>query len=93
MTVFATKKLRTQDTLKLQKDIDQLGMLGKEMGYEISTCQMQYDANNKEMDKKLHASFTLERTVLENVKRIKYLGVTITNDLRRNTRQQYLHQG
>ena len=23
-------------------------MLGKEMGYEISTCQMQYD--NKEMD-------------------------------------------
>ena len=22
------------------------------MGYEISTCQMQYDANNKEVDKK-----------------------------------------
>ena len=27
-------------------------MLGKEMGYEISTCQMQYDANNKETVKK-----------------------------------------
>ena len=27
-------------------------MLGKEFGYEISTCQMQYDANNKETDKK-----------------------------------------
>ena len=27
-------------------------MLGKEMGYEISTCQMQYDANNKETDRK-----------------------------------------
>ena len=27
-------------------------MLGKEMGYEISTCQMQYDANNKETDQK-----------------------------------------
>ena len=27
-------------------------MLGKEMGYEISACQMQYDANNKETDKK-----------------------------------------
>ena len=26
--------------------------MGKEMGYEISTCQMQYDANNKETDKK-----------------------------------------
>ena len=27
-------------------------MLGKERGYEISTCQMQYDANNKETDQK-----------------------------------------
>ena len=27
-------------------------MLGKEMRYEISTCQMQYDANNTETDKK-----------------------------------------
>ena len=50
-------------------------MLGKEMGYEISTCQMQYDANNKETDKKRHhASYTLEGTVLENVESIKYLG-------------------
>ena len=29
-----------------------IGMLGKEMGYEISTCRMQYDANNKETNKK-----------------------------------------
>ena len=29
-------------------------MLGKEMGYKISTCQMRYDANNKEMDQKDH---------------------------------------
>ena len=43
----------TEDTLKIQKDIDQLpGMLGKEIGYEISTCQMQYDANSKETAKK-----------------------------------------
>ena len=27
-------------------------MLCKELGYEISTCQMQYDANNKETDQK-----------------------------------------
>ena len=27
-------------------------MLGKEIGYEISACQMQYDANNKETDLK-----------------------------------------
>ena len=33
--------------------------------------------------KKIHASYTLEGTDLENVvESIKYLGVTITNDLR-----------
>ena len=34
-------------------------MLGKEMGYEISTCQMQYDANNKETDKKKRSTLHL----------------------------------
>ena len=60
-------------------------MLGKEMGFEISTCQIQYDANNKETDQKIHTSYTLEGTFLENVESIKYLGVTITNNLRWNT--------
>ena len=35
--------------------------------------------------KKIHASYTLEGTDLENVESIKYLGVTIINDLRWNT--------
>ena len=35
--------------------------------------------------KKIHASYTLEGTDLENVESIKYLGVTITNDFRWNT--------
>ena len=34
---------------------------------------------------KIQASYTLEVTVLENVDNIKYLGVTITNDLKWNT--------
>ena len=34
---------------------------------------------------KIQASYTLEVTVLENVDSIKYLGVTITNDLKWNT--------
>ena len=35
--------------------------------------------------KKINASLSLEGTVLENVEKIKYLGVTITNDLKWNT--------
>ena len=68
-----------ENTLKLQKDIDRLGM-----GYEISTSQMQHDAADKKHNK-IQASYTLEGTVLENVKSIKYLGVTITSDLKWNS--------
>ena len=35
--------------------------------------------------KRIKASYRLEGTVLENVEKIKYLGVTITNDLKWNT--------
>ena len=53
------------------------------MGYEISTSQMQHDAADKNI--KIQASYTLEGTVLENVESIKYLGITITSDLKWNT--------
>ena len=55
------------------------------MGYEISTCQMQYDAADEKTIKKIYALYILEGTDLENVESIKYVGVTITSDLRRNT--------
>ena len=60
-------------------------MLGKEMGYmyEISTCQMQYDANNKEMDQKDSCFIYSGGNGPQKCQ--KYLGVTITNDLRWNT--------
>ena len=35
--------------------------------------------------KKINASYSLEGTVFDNVEKIKYLGVTITNDLKWNT--------
>ena len=46
---------------------------------------MQYYADNKVRTNKPEAYYTLEGTVLENVDSIKYLGVTITRDLRWNT--------
>ena len=42
----------TEGTVKLQEDIDRLGCLGKEMGHEIPTSQMQYHADYKETDQK-----------------------------------------
>ena len=37
-----------EDTLKLQKNIDRLGIWARNMmGYEISTSQMQHDADKK----------------------------------------------
>ena len=36
--------------------------------------------------KKINAVYSLEGTVLENVDNIKYFGVTISKDLKRNTR-------
>ena len=45
---------------------------------------MQHDAADKKHNK-IQASFTLEGTVIENVESIKYLGVTITSDLKWNS--------
>ena len=55
------------------------------MGYEIPTCQMQMMQLTRKHLNDIQASYTLEGAVLENVDRIKYLGVIITNDLRLNT--------
>ena len=61
------------------------------MGYEILTCQMQYDAADKKTDQE--DPCTLEGTDHENVESIKYLGVTITSAgfEMEYTCKQYLH--
>ena len=48
---------------------------------------MQYDAadNTRKQTKKINAEYSLEGTILQNVDKIKYLGVTITEDSRWNT--------
>ena len=56
-------------------------MLSKEIGYEISTCETQYDANNKETDQNdpcfIYSGGNGPRKCRKRV--------TITNDLRWNT--------
>ena len=71
-----------EDTLKLQRDIDRLGRWVRKwvMRFQPVKCNMMQLTNK--LSSKIQANYTLEGTVLENVESIKYLGVTITNDLK-----------
>ena len=73
-----------KDTMKLQRDIDRLGSWARKWGmrFQPVKCNMM-QLTRKRI--KIHASYTLEGTNLENVESIKYLVVTITSDLRWNT--------
>ena len=72
-------------TMKLQRDIDRLGSWARkwDMRFQPVKCNMMQ--LTRKWTKKIHASYTLEGTDLENVESIKYLGVTITSDLRWDT--------
>ena len=71
--------------MKLQKDVDRLGSWARKWGMTSQpvTCNMMQ--LTKKRTNKIQASYKLEGTVLENVESIKYLGVTITKDLKWNT--------
>ena len=53
------------------------------MRFQPVKCNMMQLTNKR--SSKIQANYTLNCTVLENVESIKYLGVTITNDLKWNT--------
>ena len=72
----------TEDTLKLQKDTDQLVCWARKWGMRFQPVKCNMMQITRKWIKKIHA---LDGTVLENVECIKYIGVTITNDLRWNT--------
>ena len=73
------------DTMKLQRDIDRLGSWARKRGMRFQPVKCNMMQLTIKRIKKIHASYTLEGTDLENVESIKYLGVTITSDLRWNT--------
>ena len=82
-----------EDTIKLQRDIDRLGSWARKWGMRFQPVKCNMMQLTRKRIKKIHASYTLVGTDLENVESIdhclsfyfKYLGVTITSDLRWNT--------
>ena len=76
----------TEDTVKLQEDIDRLGCWASSWGvrFQPVKCNIM-QITRKRIKNQINASYSLEGTVLENVEKIKYLGVTITNYLKWNT--------
>ena len=73
-----------EDTLKLRKDIDHLGIWARKWGMRFQPVKCNMMQLTKRHNK-IQASYTLEGTVLENVESIKYLGVTISSDLKWNS--------
>ena len=72
--------------MKLQRDIDQLGNWARKWGTRFQPVKCNMMQLTRKHSNKIQASYTsLEGTVLENLDNIKYIGVTITCDLRWNT--------
>ena len=71
-----------EDTMKLQRNIDRLGSWARKRGMRFQPVKCNVMQLTRKRIKKIHASYTLEGTDLENVESIKYLVVTITSDLR-----------
>ena len=75
----------TEDTVKLQEDIDRLGCWARKWGMRFQPVKCNIMQITRKRIKRINASYNLEGTVLDNVENIKYLGITITNDLKWNT--------
>ena len=72
----------TEDTVKLQEDIDRLGFWGRSGGMRFQPVKCSIMQIARKRIKKINASYSFEGNVLENVEKIKCLVVTISNDLK-----------
>ena len=61
------------DTLKLQRDIDRLGCWARKWGMRFQPVKCNMMQLTRKRIKKIHASYTLERTDLKNVESIKHI--------------------
>ena len=77
-------EIKDKDTMKLQRDIDRLGSWARKLGMRFQPVKCNMMQLKRKRINKIHASYNLEGTGLENVESIKYIGVTITSDLRWN---------
>ena len=67
--------------MKLQRDIDRLGSWARKWGMRFQPVKCSMMQLTRKQIKKIHASYTLDGTDLENVESIKYLGVTHVSNI------------
>ena len=72
----------TEDTVKLQADIDLHGSWARKWGMRFQPVKCNITQITRKRIKKDNASYNLEGSVFDNIENIKYLGITITNDLK-----------
>ena len=72
MTVFTIVKFKDEEnTVTLQRDIDRLGYWARKRGMRFQPVKCNMMQLTRKQIKKIHASYTLEGTDLENVESIK----------------------
>ena len=69
-----------EDTLKLQKDIDRLGIWARKLGMRFQPVKCKMMQLTKKHNE-IQASYTLGGTVLKNVENIKYLGMNEMSEI------------
>ena len=75
------REIKDEEDNETSEDIDRLGSWARKWGMRFQPVKCNMMQMIRKRIKKIHASYTLEGTDLES---IKYLGVTVTSDLRWN---------